>query len=745
YNSGLFHLRAEKGREGADSLTPRLSIDDKTFKDILGNLYYPDSPYDFNVMPADILGQVYEQFLGKVIRLTKGGRAEVEDKPEVKKAGGVFYTPTYIVDYIVKQTVGKLVEEKTPDEVAKLKICDPACGSGSFLLGAYQFLLDWHLNWYGTHQPERWAKGKDPKINLTPRPPLLPGEGEKAQGGGERTGEGWKLTTAEKRRILLNNLYGVDIDPQAVEVTKLSLLLKVLEGENEGSLRQLSMFHERVLPDLDANIKCGNSLIGPDFYDGQQLGMFDLEERYRVNAFDWEAEFLGVFYKEGKKGGFDVVIGNPPYVRQELISEHKDYFEKHFKVYHGTADLYTYFIEKGVNLLNEGGYFSYIVANKWMRAKYGFPLRQWMKERYIDEIIDFGDLPVFHKATTYPCILRIANKPAVSDFQVSLVDTLDFTDLNDYVQEHNYLVNKLSLDDNGWSLSNDKIKSLVKKIYSMSIPLKNYVGGRIHFGIKTGFNDAFIIDEETRRNLILEDEKSSEIIKPLLMGRDVKKYFSTESGRYLIFTRRGIKINEYPAIKKYLSQYKERLMPKPKGWNGLQWSGRKSGAYEWYEIQDTVEYYKAFEEPKIIVPTIANKAIYSFDIKGIYSNDKTSIIASSDLYLLGLLNSKVPDFIMHLIASTKQGGYFEYKPMYLAQLPIRPINFSDPAEVALHNRMVALVQSMLDLHKQLSAAHTPTEKTMLQRQIATTDKAIDQLVYQLYGLTEEEIAVVEGA
>jgi hypothetical protein len=248
YNSGLFHFRQEKGRaEPPDELTLRLSVDDKPLKEIIKNLYYPDSPYEFSVVPADILGQVYEQFLGKVIRLTAGHRAVVEDKPEVKKAGGVYYTPTYIVDYIVKKTVGELLKGKTPKQVVKLRVLDPACGSGSFLIGAYQTLLDWHRDWYLKNDLKKWATGRSPVIYQV-------------------SGGNWRLTTAERKRILVNNIYGVDIDSQAVEVTKLSLLLKVLEGENEQTLtRQLAMLHERALPDLANNIKCGNSLIGSDF------------------------------------------------------------------------------------------------------------------------------------------------------------------------------------------------------------------------------------------------------------------------------------------------------------------------------------------------------------------------------------------------------------------------------------------------------------------------------------------------
>ena len=254
YNSGLFHFRTEKDRPAfPDTLTLNLAIDDKALKDIFTSLYYPDSPYEFSVLPADILGQVYEQFLGKVIHLTAGHRAKVEDKPEVKKAGGVYYTPTYIVDYIVKNTVGKLLfssnadgdstpaksrKAVTPKQAAEIRILDPACGSGSFLLGAYQYLLDWHLAWYVDNDPGKWTKGKSPVLCQGP--------------GGD-----WRLTTSERKRILLNNIYGVDIDPQAVEVTKLSLLLKVLEGENDQTLsNQLRLFRERALPDLGNNIKC---------------------------------------------------------------------------------------------------------------------------------------------------------------------------------------------------------------------------------------------------------------------------------------------------------------------------------------------------------------------------------------------------------------------------------------------------------------------------------------------------------
>ena len=326
YNSGLFHFQQEQDSdELPDTLSLSVTIDDKVLKGVIKRLYYPETPYLFSVIPPAILGHVYEQFLGKVIRLTDGHQAKVEYKPEVKKAGGVFYTPQYIVEYIVKHTVGELTKGKTPRDVAKLRILDPACGSGSFLIGAYQFLLDWHRDWYIANLVPVFKEknsATDPAVlALLPEPAPktkkkfvqvdLPIYKAGTSGDATRTRSDWRLTTAEKKRILVNNLYGVDIDQQAVEVTKLSLLLKVLEEENEENIeKQLKLFAERALPSLHDNIKCGNSLIGWDIMTPEMPA----EEVKRINPFDWDTEFADIV----KAGGFDAVIGNPPYLRQEL-------------------------------------------------------------------------------------------------------------------------------------------------------------------------------------------------------------------------------------------------------------------------------------------------------------------------------------------------------------------------------------------------------------------------------------------
>jgi hypothetical protein len=329
-------------------------------------------------------------------------------------------------------------------------------------------------------------------------------------------------------------------------------------------------------------------------------------------------------------------------------------------------------------------------------------------------------------------------------FPVTKVATLNFQNLDDYVKDNAFPVMRASLNDKGWSLVDEKSQALLNKLRKVGIPLGEYVKGKIYRGLLTGLNEAFVIDEKTKDSLIAEDPKSADLIKPFLLGRDIKRYEPPIGNKYLIFTRRGIDIKQYPAIQRHLLSFKERLMPKPKDWKGDTWKGRKPGPYKWYEIQDAIDYFAEFENPKIIVPAIVRSASYVFDTDRFYSNDKTSIIVTDNLYLLGILNSKVTDFVMHSISSTKQGGYFEYKPMYLQQLPIRTIDLNNPSEKAIHDKLVSLVDRMLDLHKKKNSLPPSAEREKIEREIAVTDEKIDEIVYELYGISEEEKGIIEG-
>jgi type I restriction-modification system DNA methylase subunit len=673
YNSGLFHFDKEKDRhEMPDELTPILAIDDKHLKDIIKRLYYPESPYEFSVLPANILGQVYEQFLGKVIRLTAGHRAIVEEKPEVRKAGGVYYTPTYIVDYIVKNTVGKLMEGKTPKEASKIRILDPACGSGSFLLGAYQYLLDWHRDWYINDSKEKWATGKKPSLY-------------QAQGGD------WHLTTSEKKRILLNNIYGVDIDSQAVEVTKLSLLLKVLEGENNQTIeRQFKFFHERALPDLGDNVKCGNSLVGPDFY--QQQTMLNEEERYRINVFDWNAEFPEIM----KAGGFDAVIGNPPYGALFGDAE-KAYIQKKFQSYKYRYDSYIYFIEKALGLAKKGGYISYITPELWLKLENCAPLR-----KFIAANAGFECLKVFGENV----------------FTAAVVSTIVFV-LHRAVEAATL---KIEMNGESWQL--------------LSNTWKSADGYSIDYRLKPGTND-------------LAAKIKSERTQPLsVFGEAIQgitpydKYRGQNSD---LIKRRG-----YHYTFKHDKNCGKWLAGKDVSRYGLGWSGEWLCYGSWLAAPRDPKFFAGIrllfrEVPgphKRIQATMAEETYYHGHS---ITPFKPHSAASIDLrYLIGIVNSKLLSWYGGLTLPNFGKDVFpKLNPQDIKELPIRVIDYTNKQDKARHDKIVALVEQMLSLNKRLTAAKTDHEKTVLQRQIEATDKQIDQLVYELYGLTEEEIAIVE--
>ena len=516
YNSGLFNFKPEKERPGEslDTLTTNLAIDDKTLKDIFKNLYYPDSPYEFSVFPADILGQVYEQFLGKVIRLTPGHRAVVEDKPEVRKAGGVYYTPTYIVDYIVKQTVGKLLEGKKPGPrsvVSKLKILDPACGSGSFLLGAYQYLLDWHRDQYIADDPKRWSRGRNPRLY--------------------RAGpDEWKLTTDERKRILLGNIYGVDIDPQAVEVTKLSLLLKVLEGEDEQTItRQLALFQKRVLPDLGNNIKCGNSLIGPDFWEGRQLALMEDDEMLRINAFDWEVEFAEIM----EAGGFDAVIGNPPYalIGSDKPDEQAYFMSGRFAMTAYKINTYILFLEKGLGLLGSlGATLGFIIPKSLVFNAYFDRTRTILLDTYaIPEIVEIQE-KVFEDAEVGDSILFFAQqsnhpkKNLLAYYKVKNVFPR-FELLDQFEAEQNDL---LQTSQALFFTKPFEIRVQTKSLKEIAI-------------VSNGLNPGNV------RHILLSADKETNYHKKLVLGRDLQKYAIKWSGTWVNYNpnlRNVIKVSD---------------------------------------------------------------------------------------------------------------------------------------------------------------------------------------------------------
>lgn len=703
YNSGLFDFHK-------DRISINIVIDNKVLKSIISELYYPLSPYVFTVLNVEILGNAYEQFLGKQIKLTTGHRAIIEEKPETRKAGGVYYTPQYIVEYIVSRTIDPMVKGKTPKQIENIKIADISCGSGSFLLGAYQYLLQWHLDYY-THKS---GKAESKKM-LTP-------DGN--------------LCTDIKKKILINNIFGVDIDPQAVEVTKLSLLLKCMEGETPSSVStQLNLFNERVLPTLDENIKCGNSLIDVDFYDGQ----IDFGEEKKIKTFNWKKTFPLIF----SAGGFDAIIGNPPYVRQEHLDIQKEYFQTRYKVYHGMADLYSYFIEKGINLLKGNGIFGIIVANKWLRANYGEPLRKWLKTQRIQEITDFGDLPVFEGATTYPCILICGKGTSVKNIQVTTIKALAVTKLREYIEGNKFYIEHTSLENSGWTLSSKNEKKLLDKINKIGVPLDDYVNGGVYRGVLTGLNEAFVIDEATKLELIRKDNRSREVIKPFLLGREIKRYQNVSGEKYLIFFPKGFTnskgnnpenpwkwlVMNFPAISAYLKPFE---MAAKKRFD--------KGDY-WWELR-ACDYYDKFETTKIIYPNILRKPEFTLDSDNNFSNQKCFIIPTNDKYLLGFLNSKLNHYLFEQYLPKLRGGFFEPSYVFFKKFPIKQIDEANSSEVRLRDEIIEYVNQIINLNKKLNKTTLQSAREQILVHIEYFEEKIDKNIFKLYKLTKEEVQVI---
>jgi hypothetical protein len=413
------------------------------------------------------------------------------------------------------------------------------------------------------------------------------------------------------------------------------------------------------------------------------------------------------------------------------------------------ADLYVYFFEQSHKILCNGGYFGMICSNKFIRSNYGKGLREFLlKKTAIKQIIDFGELPVFKKAATFPAIFIFQNETVKEqDFIYAPIKRLSFLSLSEEIKEVGMELDNKSLTGENWTLAKKSEVSIFEKVKKIGIPLRDYINGNFYRGITTGFNDAFVVDLEIKEKLIAEDPKSSEIIKPFIIGDDIRYYHVNFRDRYIIFARRGINIKEYPAIENYLNQFKERLIPKSKDYKGTDWKGRKPGLYKWYELQDTIDYHSEFEKTKLIWPTIQKESRFYIDSNTLYCNDACFFIPINDPYLLGLLNSKLIWFCLKnlcpVLGDPDKGGRLSVKKIYIENLPIRPIDLLNTSDKTRHSQIVELANRMLLSHQQLKTTRTPQEKTMIQRQIETMDRKINQLIYELYDLKAEEIKIIE--
>ncbi|MDR1820312.1 MAG: Eco57I restriction-modification methylase domain-containing protein [Methanobrevibacter sp.] len=750
YNGGLFkenlnnlnlsdeiksteHIKVSHGFKEKEENIDNLIKDFPYLNPIYRNLLIISSFNYSSELNVNILGHIFEQSITDIEKLKKG------EEHNQRKKHGIYYTPEAITTYICENTIipylsrncnntmDGLIEEYSndlnilEDKLRSIKIIDPACGSGAFLNKATDILLDIRRTIYN----HKYKVYNDDDLK-----PFFD-------------------DIDQQKNILLNNIYGVDLNPESVEITKLSLFLKVAQSGDK-------------LPDLDNNIKCGNSLIS--------------DPEYMAQPFNWMEEFREVM----ENGGFDIVIGNPPYVRQEKIKEFKPYFQEHYKTYTGVADLYVYFFEKGLSILKNGGSLGFICSNKWTKANYGRQLRNYLLNYDIKNYNDYTGEKVFDDATVDPSVIIISKT----------------NDKNNKIAINNnsFLVEQNRLTDDSWAFEPVEVLNLKNKIMGQGTLLKDIPDVNIYRGILTGLNDAFIVDEETKNDLIAKDLRNSEIIKPLLRGRDIHRWSIDYQNLYLIFTRRGINIEEYPVIEEYLSQFREKLTPRNNG----EKVGRKPGTYEWYEIQDVIAYYEEFEKPKIMYSEMVSNPSFTSDLNNYFLLNTSYILTINNNnlnlnYLIALFNSKLLHWYLTKISYSLGTKGIRYIKQYVEQLPIVIISKEEQEPLIKLSEMIMVKNKELQseirsFHKFLKRDFSITkinkklieyyklsfqdlyEETKkqykeisrkeadklekeytesiaiiqpLQIEIANIDKEIDKLVYELCGLNEEEIAIVE--
>ena len=724
YNSSLFDFKS-------DTLTPKLTVSDQVLDKILANLYYPKSPYEFSVLGVELLGSIYEQFLGKVIRLTDGHNAKVEDKPEVKKAGGVFYTPQYIVEYIVQNTVGELIKDKTPKQIEKIKVLDPACGSGSFLIGAYEYILNWHLDYYSSLSDANKKKLQKKGVIY-----ML----ETIEPSGDKT-KNWYLTTEEKKKIMLNNIYGVDIDSQAVEVTKLSLALKMLENENQETISmQMKLFPDRILPDLSSNIKCGNSLVGSDYWYDKNLSEVTDAEIKKVNAFDWHVEFKQII----DAGGFDAVIGNPPYVRVQFLP-HKtiDYLKNKFLIAWRRIDISILFFEVGLNLLWKKGKLGFITSNQFETVEYGRQLRRLISsEQIIRKIVNYRDLPIFQGALTYVSTY-ILEKSNNSEFEY--YEPKSISDAEDVSSYSFSSIGYSNLTEESWLIKNGDETKLFNKLVSQKTVLSDI--GHCWTGLFTGKDHLLMFDADEIENHSFE----TEILLPVMRAQDIDRYVANKASKYVIFTYkeendRTVVLDEselrdkYPITYQYLHENKKDLESRK--------DSRKTfkDRADWYGLTRFGR-YEVFRKRKILSPGEVKTNRFGIDnqVRGFSTARVFAITLKDDTnieLITALLNTKLIEYYLHSICPLKQGGYYTYSSKFINSIPIPESLLSDTEG---KRQLADIANQLVSNATLLTTEKADSKKNIIKSRIKEFEEIVDKLAYELYRLTQDEIDVIESA
>lgn len=762
-----------------------------------------NTPIDEEVaLDPELLGKTFENLLASY---------NPETQTTARKQTGSFYTPREIVNYMVDQSLIEYLKQAADDkseafdakirdlfaynennnpfpeaETRKLiealngcKILDPACGSGAFPMGILHKMV--HVLQKLDPENLHWRELQEQKAISETREAYKIGNQEERDRRLKEISDVFENNTSDYGRklyLIENCIYGVDIQPIAVQISKLRFFISLIIDQKADKGKK--NFGIRSLPNLETKFVAANTLLtlekpvettGNLFLSEANERMLTLKEQLKeirhryfsatirkeklayqeedlvirneiatlLTRDGWKTNvaqqivgfdpydqntFSGWFEPEwmfGVTQGFDIVIGNPPYVEAKKLKDVSQTLRTHYTTYSGTADLYVYFYENGIRLLKDNGILVFITSNKFFKTSYGENLRKHFTNFRINTIIDFTDVQVF-EALVASCIFSITKENAnVNEITIAFAnDTLnDFSGLHSYVEENKFMLNQGKLNEKIWQLEDVTKLSLKAKIDNDSIAIIKTGTINVYRGVTTGYNPAFIIDAEKRKELIREDKENDQIIKPMLQGRNIRKWVYNQAFSFIIFTRRGIDINKFPSIHNHLVNFKSNLMPG---------TGRKPGNYQWYEIQDNTAYWPEFEKEKIIWGLTSDKWTFAFDNAGNYLPSNGYILTSKQIpikYLLALMNSKLMEFYFGYIGIMTAGGAYTLKYETIVEFPIKLI--SDDKQTLF----ITLVDKILSAKN--SDPHADT---------TTLENRIDELVFKLYDLTYEEVKVI---
>ncbi len=706
YNSGLF----------GNQFTEKIISDNKSiFWHIIKNLYYPESPYSFSVFSSDILGNIYEIFLAEKLYIDNK-KVILRKKPE-NIDRDIITTPTNIIQDILRQTVIPFCKHKTDREIINGDFSDIACGSGAFLLETYQLICDTLIDYYLVNDKEKLM---------------------------QTTIDTYKLPFEIKKDVLLKCIYGVDKDFNAVQACKFGLLLKLLESEDNNSIGDI----KPILPSLDNNIFFGNSLL--------DSSVTPTDDQIEINPFDFPEQF-------------DVIVGNPPYLNTEdmknITPKELALYKKHYISAFKQFDKYFLFIERGLDLLKDDGYFGFIVPNKFIKVGAGVKLRGLLQEsKSLSHIISFGANQVFHDKTTYTCLL-ILNKKDNESFKYLEIDDFEEWKIRNVSETDFDTIGINSLNKEVWILVPAKLKNAYKKINEKSLSLAEVVGEKNIFnGIQTSANDIYIhkpIGEDNKYYTFTKDDHKWKIEKDL-----TRPYYQTSSGNDNLYTYRKFepnsfviypykKVNDniefieidelektYPFAFKYLSQYKDKLIkrdvkPIPKTEN------------EWYRYGRHQSLDKCEVPAKIVVGILSVGNKYAIDYeKTLLSSGGNggyciiSILEDSPYsiyYIQALLNSKYLEWYASLIGTVFRGGYISRGTQVLKRLPIIKINFENKEEKEMHTQISKTQKELIHLYTAIDKNFNNKRVLIpLKRQFDTKVNSLNSLLNNLFDLQEDD-------